>query len=482
MAEVKELRQASFRKAVSFSGSAHRSSAVFWCDSRDDFSTTISFLNYYKLKRDIDADLVATTRSMSGEVLRREPLSFDGRWVINYRPDVRGEGGSVEIEARSDKDFVIPYAAMLAIHESKYGISCVHAYGRTYSDDEAASSEVHVTGNEGSWTVRDSAQVRSFGIFHNGPVPQPAQTARLAVTNEAGEVRTASVPIAELAPHASYKMVPGDHISGLAEFLGGGVGTGALQFDVQRSFPRMLIGNEARDGSDFQANHSCFNFNTQPTDYLDPNDDRVGKFFPGPLDRDREFMVYPHSVPGRYRLTHGGRTIEHHNGKITRVDMAGGPRWVEVVREDGDMPTRFHMGMVVNNQAGRIPCECVFTAINKLEPRKRFHWGFCAADDRRRSRFIILDYEPLFGGVPEDVNATLQVYSSRNSDALEMKLSADLIRQLDKGMYFDDLFPQARAHLGGDFGYFKLFTDYGGLICYTQTENNTGSTCLEHSF
>ena len=102
---MSNLKQARFRDTpgVTQKNYTNVSSSIFYYPDDGHVDTTVSFLNYWKLKRDIDVELVATTRGMDGEVVLREALSFDGRDVINYRPQIDGPmAGSVEVVASSD--------------------------------------------------------------------------------------------------------------------------------------------------------------------------------------------------------------------------------------------------------------------------------------------------------------------------------------------------------------------------------------------
>ena len=68
----------------------------------------------------------------------------------------------------------------MGIYKSKFGITAVHSYSRYYYQKENNLSK----GNEGSWTIRDSAKVSSFCVFHNGNQEQPSQIVKLNVYNQ----------------------------------------------------------------------------------------------------------------------------------------------------------------------------------------------------------------------------------------------------------------------------------------------------------
>jgi hypothetical protein len=481
-----ELKTASFRETPGVS-KVHQtkvSSAIFYYPDDRHVDMTISFLNYWKIKRQIDVDLVATTRRMGGEVVLREEISFDGHDVINYRPNVEESAGcSVELVASSDDNLVIPYTAMVGVYETARGISAVHSYGRAYSDLEIESGEVHTTGNEGSWTIRDSDKIRSFSVFHNGHRTQPAQTVKLTIINERGERRSANIACPAMEPFGSFRICPQDHIGDLVDFLDAGVGVAAVLFSVQNSFPRMLIGNEAIDGGDMQVTHSNFNFSSQPTDYMDDLDDSVCKYYPGRLGEGREMLIYPTIVPGRYTARHGDKEFAVQDGTITRIPMSQSPRMIDFSRDEGEMPTRMPLGLVVQDNDGVLPSECAFSAMTDLEPPKRFHWGICAADKKRRTRLVVMDLEKIHGGMPADLTISISLYGSVGQPIQKATLTKEDLAGLHDGVYLDQLFPDVAALMGGDFGCYVVFCEYGGLICYSIMEkSSTGSVALEHSF
>jgi len=135
--------------------------------------------------------LLASLRDMDGQLISRQPIAFDSGQVINYAPVIDGRDsfeGSVEIEAFSATDLKIPFTAISAIYEAGRSASLVHAYGRVYSSHEIEDGRTVPTGREAGWTLRDTEEVRSFAVLHNGMSRQSEQTAVLQVRNHGGKV------------------------------------------------------------------------------------------------------------------------------------------------------------------------------------------------------------------------------------------------------------------------------------------------------
>lgn len=105
-------------------GLVYRSSAIFYYKQTADFKTTISFMDYWRVKRGLDVMVVASIRELGGKLVKREQLNFQHGMVINYC-ELAGSGfeGSVELEIFSSKNMVIPYSAIMAIYEAPNSIS-----------------------------------------------------------------------------------------------------------------------------------------------------------------------------------------------------------------------------------------------------------------------------------------------------------------------------------------------------------------------
>ncbi len=219
-------------------GEVLRSSAIFYYRESADFQTTISFMNYWKIKRDLQVGVVASVREMSGKLIKRERLEFQSGTVINYRPSLAELGlgaafvfeGSIEIEVFCLKNLVIPYAAIMAIYESKFGISMVHSYARAYSLHEIEENRCISMGEEGCWTLKDTDANRSFGVFHNGSKAVSPQEITLRVISGNSQKREACFEIPKLNPYQTLKITPSLVIPDLVSFLGAKPGYANLSF------------------------------------------------------------------------------------------------------------------------------------------------------------------------------------------------------------------------------------------------------------
>ncbi len=476
-------RTISFRDNVSNQhGAVYRSSGIFYLPPTDKVHTTLSILNYWALKRELQVAVVASTRTMAGELVGRQRLRFDEGLVINFRADVdAGFEGSVEIEVFAADNMVIPYAAIIAWYETPMGLGLVHSYARAYSSHEVEERRTVTRGREGCWTIADDALTRSFAVFHNGPTGVAPQTVHLRVTNAAGQRRAASWVLPALKPYESVKVKPAQHLQDLVEFLAGRAGQAELDYELGDGFTRMLVGNERLDGSDLQVTHSNFNYTLQPTDMAGPG--AVGWMeIPDLQVAATEVLVYPQSVQGRYCSTDtAGRQTDFATGEAV-VLQPQVPTSLCFSAAGGEFPTRLVTSLRITQSAQRLPNECSLGVITSLQPPKRLWWGPLRCDSQASSRLVIHDLAQVFGGIGSDAVLSLRLFSARRPQPVEVTLAASDLPRLSRGLAVDKIWPQAAAYLCGEPGYFTLFCPYGGLTAYTLSENAHGSVCLEHGF
>lgn len=461
-----------------------RSSAIFYCRKGDGFETTISFVNYWMIKRAMSVMIVASTRDMDGNLIKREEIKIGPQQVINYRPKIGIDKfeGSVEIEVFALQNMVIPYAAMVGIYRSPKGISMVHSYARAYSRYEVEERRTINRGEEACWSLRDNVDIQSFCVFHNGPREVAAQTSALHIVNRAGEEHKIEIPIPALPPYASTKLYPSDYFENLVRFLGGETGQASLSFILGEGFTRMLVGHERRDGTDFQVTHSNFNYSAHGLDFV-PHAESTGFMkIPACGAIHKSAVVYAHSTPGHYRMLHGARIAEFHSGEVLVEPLNHGGDILEFRRLDGPMPSRLVTGLVVTNDKGLIPAECSLGVLTALQPRRKLQWTVCAADGKRRSKVVGFDLPEIFGGMPPGSTIDVNLYSAIGSEPLTITLNGSALPRLEQGIDVRELFPNAEGHLAGDFGYLTFSNEYGGLTFYSLMENDSGSVSLEHSF
>ncbi len=462
-----------------------RSSALFYYRSKKaSFSTTYSFMNYWKRKRGLHVAIIASLRDMSGRLVRREELKFSEGEVLNYRPCGKEEDfeGSVEIEIFSTQNLVIPYAAIMAIYETFQGVSIVHSYGRVYSTHEIEEGRTITQGEEACWTLRDDAETHSFGVFHNGHHRCESQVVDLRVQNAAGELKCAKIALTALLPYQTVKIVPAEYIPDLVGWLGGRPGYASLSFRVMDSFTRMLLANERNDGSDFQATHSNFNYSKHETDCVEVANQKAYMLVLPLPGIERGVAVYPDCHPGTYTVRFNGESVKHSAGRATWIPLPQEKLTLEFGKESGSLPSRIVTGLVTHKGPDCIPNECSLGVEHHQRPCKRNSWGLASARPDLKGTLYLHEISAVYGGIADDTKISFKLFSAQSHGYLETIREGKDVPSFEKGVPFAELWPNAEEYLGGDFGYFTVVSEYGGLLCYSSLENDSGSFTMEHAF
>lgn len=457
-----------------------RSSAIFYYKKTKELKTTISFMNYWKIKRSLEVMIIASTRSMSGELILRDALNFCASHVINYRPAVSDNfEGSVEIEVFGNTNMVIPYAAVMAVYETCKSISMVHSYGRTYSPHEVEENRTISNGNESCWTIRDDSITRSFCVFHNGYNLCPPQDISLTLTNASGEKAEVVFSIEALAPYQSVKICPRDHFSNIERFLGGQAGNASLSYELANAFTRLLVGNETKD--EMQVTHSNFNYAIHETDLVGHGKQAYMNIVNADFD-NASVVIYPDCHSGHYTMLTDHDKYDFDGSKRLEIPITKGTL-VKFKRHDGTLPTRIVTAFSGNNtSAVTLPFECSLGIHHDEYPKKRSHWGLIACSKNCRSRIISQCQNELFGEIKDVHFIDIRIFTFNSNETLSTHLIEEDITTLHSGQYIDEIFPECEDFLGGDFGYIYITTNYPGLSCFTTLENEAGSMTFEHTF
>ena len=181
-------------------GSVFRSSAIFYIPKK--IKTTLSITNYWRQKNNKNVTLLVSERKMIGELVRRREYNFFKTNVINI-DDFLIEEGSVEIEAFSDTNIKIPYAAIMIVYDARESISMVHSYGRNHSLIELEDKNSIIVGKESCWTIKP--RFINTAIFHNGHILTNSQIGKLILTNFKDRDKTYNFKIPELKPFQTFK-------------------------------------------------------------------------------------------------------------------------------------------------------------------------------------------------------------------------------------------------------------------------------------
>ena len=462
-------------------GNVLRSSAIFYFKKTPSFKTTVSLLNYWKIKRDLKTTIVASVRKMDGTLVLRENFEFNESYVINYTPNIMEESfeGSLEIELFSLQDMVIPYAGITVVYESKFGISMVHSYGRAYSQHEIEEGKVVKKGEEACCHgLIDSDELESFGIVHNGSLKCPSQLVTVSVLNHRGDRENVSFTLHELNPYETLKVSPKKYFPNLIKFLEGKPGYSTFSFHLNNSaFTRMLSVNQKKDSTDFQVTHSNFNFSKNGTSTV-KNENYGYLMFPKIQNTEQEFIVYPDCAPGKYELIdNADKIVQFNENKGVVIPMKDNDDGLFTFKRlDGEIPSRIHTGIKVSKSPDVIATDSCVGIFTKEQPKKRFTWALCSSNSKIKSRVFVTQMD--LGDLDKKkLPVIITLYSDHSLDSKEISIDPKI---LSNGMYISEIFPDAENFLGSGYGWITIFSEHPYYVAYTTLENKHDSISFEH--
>lgn len=446
-------------------GCTFRSSAIFF--KPKNITTTVSFSNYWQFKNGVKVGVVITVRNLKGQLVSREELSFEESNVVNYEV-VNVEQGSVEIEAFSNENLRIPYAAIMVIYESKNAVSMVHSYGRNHSLIELEDGEAIIEARESCWTLKVDEKTSNKAIFHNGHVAIESQAATFEVTNADGVEEQVAFTLPRMEPFETVVFDAEAIFPQLKDFLGGRDGWGTLHFASNSSFTRLLIFWENSETSEVQVTHSNFDYSAHVTNLVETT--KPGYMvLPTIYGEIPNVIIYPKFASGSYTADGIG---DFSSGAVVEpIDETLAFR-----RNDGKLPARIVTAVSAKlTSAVSLPFECSLGIIHEKRPPKRFHWLIISRN--HPTRIHLTAYKEIYP-FEQAVELALKLYSDSAKDVLETSLSFPSIDKLPKEIKVDELFDLSGI---GSFGYVSIFSHYGGLFVYSSLRKGDSLT-IEHSF
>lgn len=391
----------------------YRASALFWAVRRDDADTSVEFLNFWKLKRNVpEVGIVVTLRDLDGELRLKESFvareskafSISVRDLLAQAGDDSVFEGSLEVEIYAGQDLRFAYPGILCLYHGRGWHSVVHTYTRSLSPSSADPAELifqTLAAEETNWTIRDSEAYESFFILHNGPLPCRPSHVEVKAYNHRGECLPFSIDLAARPPFSTVRITPGRHAN-LAGFLEGRPGWMIARFPVRGVFSRLLTGHIRKsDGAILSLTHSHFNSrNARDFFELDGGSPPPKPMFIAVPTRnlvpwDTRVIFYRTSYPTAYDAemvwyTRDGAVVKRDSFPLVKKGEAG--RWDSIVLDaspggNGDaaaadliayplsakLPTRTHLGVEFDSGRG-LPFTCTTGFATFRKPRYSSYW------------------------------------------------------------------------------------------------------------
>jgi len=246
-----------------------RSSAIFPVVYNQNYSSSIHFLGYWFLKREIpEVTLVVTLRNSDGTTLLRklEVINNTKAFLISLRDllnkinfDLNLEFfGSIEMEFNSTRDMVFPYPALVLEYHNKQFNTCVHTLGRIYNDFEDMNENSEFLVPETGFDIHETNELQSFLSFVNGTIKNPSAKIEYIVTNFKSEKLHGTFDIGSISPFETKIIYFRTHIPELQKFLGNQSGSISIKHDLRGFYPRFLVGNIQKSFPSISFTHSYY--------------------------------------------------------------------------------------------------------------------------------------------------------------------------------------------------------------------------------
>ena len=469
------------RAFLSDYGIVNRSSAVFYFQKTEIHKTYFTILNYWKIKRGIDVLILASIRDMSGNLVKREKISFEDAMVINYEPELNDElknnfYGSVEIEIFSIENMFIPYPAIIAAYQSEESISMVHSYARYNSSHEIEDGDQISDGVQSAITINLKDDTDTFLVFHNGNNPSPRQICCLEVENHQSKRQNFFFPINSLDKYETKKIYLSE-INGLRKFLDNKLGFSNMTMVLNNSILRALCAWESSDKKQLQVTHSDFNYNYYSQESL-PED--IECCYAHCIDSEHSSVVIHNDVHDiNYTILNQDKQIQMKDGFSAIITDTDGTINLSSTNK---IPNRIHTEIVGKLNDSVLPFHCSVGTIHALRPKKRLWWFPVVKNDDLSCKIFIKHVHFLRACTDEDFKFSIALYSSSSNSKIEKTYYKKDLPLFDNGISLEDVFDTCYDFLGGEFGYCTVYCENGSFFIYTLTENKFGSKCVEHGF
>ena len=308
------------------------SSGVFPVIQNQDYSSSIHFLGYWLLKRNIpEITLVITLRNADGKTLLQKTKIIDVAKAfsidldsllseIHFEPK-NNFFGSIETEFHSTQDMVFPYPAlMLEYHNEKFN-TCVHTIGRIYNDPEDLKENESLKVPESGFDIYGSDDLNSFLSFVNGPLTNNEGIIQYEVTNSNSEKLTGSFSLGYLKSFETKLIEFKEYIPNLSSFLKNTSGSISLRHNFEGFYPRFLVGTRQSSLPSVSFTHSYYDCTSRSdkTDFWDRNNNthNDSSIYIPLFTKNSEYtnlIIYPNFSPCNFSIN-----LEFYNKKGKKV-------------------------------------------------------------------------------------------------------------------------------------------------------------------
>jgi len=433
----------------------YTSSAVFFVikNSEKEIDTQISMINHFLLKRNIK-EVVADIflHNLSGELISRKSFNITEPRVYSFRPvddSVSNFEGAVYIHFSSNENLFVPFCAVTGSIVAKDSICSVHTYGRVLEANELEGKLDIPQTVESGWTVRDSSDISSFTVFHNGDFESDLKIC-LEVMNKSGEIKTINWE-QFISKRETIIISPKENLLDLVSFLEGDEGHAKVSLvGIKGVFPRMLCGNahvsntSISDANEIQFTHTNFDFSS----ILQPLASSKFGYFNQPHLKKGFGLTYP--FKNNVEITLDGKKALS-PFRLNFVNVQGGSQ--VLVSSQEKLPSRLVSATVGEWGKDLLPSECstgVFTE-DFIRVPLHWHWGLLSSSLNSDSESVISIFQNKFSdNLLSNCELLLRLFDTKGQLHSQ---GIDLSNKVSSIVKLDDLIHLFSRKIDGDVWY-----------------------------
>lgn len=501
-----------------------RSSAIFPVIKNSFCTTSIHFLGYWLLKRNISqVKFTMTLRDVNGNLLSKKIDTIDNAKAfaidldillseINYNKNIDFIG-SIETEFHSIEDMVFPYPALVLEYHNEEFNTCVHTLGRIYNDDDDINENNETLVPETGFDINETDDLHSFLSFVNGSLENEDGYVEYVVTNSNSKQFSGNFHLGKINSFETKFLYLKDYIPELSTMLDSKSGSISIKHNFEGFFPRFLVGNIQESFPSVSFTHSYYD-NTDSindSDYWSRvNDSHFDSSIYVPIfQKNNQFtnlIIYPNMSPSNLILKidiydESGKKVYTNsnfltintddknllkinlNDIISNLDFSNNKNFAAHIItnfKNNKIPTRIKFGLDVgtNGTNSKLPCNiCFNTRVgNPLLENKpgSFHWAPLFSN--RNTVFTLGNFSTL-KNYTFDANLELNFYRIEDSTSINKKIQ--LKANSEKRITFDDF--DLNKFLKSE-GWVTIKSDTPYVHGYYFNMNSSGSVAGDHLF
>lgn len=248
----------------------NRASAIFPVLFSSQIKTKICFVNYWKLKRNIeDLSCILNLRDSKGALVYKKSFSIDQ--VKAYEVDLSKLinapypfSGSIEIQFSSSQNLVFPYPGVTVVYEGKSCCSFVHSAQRIYNDSSDSKDVERKAIVESGFNIYADENKFPFITLINGPKALDNQSIEYIAINADQEEIKKNV-VVSCNPYETLYLSLKDW-SELKKHLKQSVGCLKVRLFNTQSFPRLIVGNFNEQDKSLSVTHTYYDLSQSKRD------------------------------------------------------------------------------------------------------------------------------------------------------------------------------------------------------------------------